>query len=299
MEVMTQNKTGARRAHSTHQLFFERRLIMNKRILCIISIVMTLCVNSMAIDFMGPPSASLDSGQWKIGYTYHYSKNDLLVKDIKLNGTDTGIDEEDIDGMKVERHYFTFNYGIEPRRWEVYGFLGIANMKENESWSLFGEDVRFDAKNDFAFGIGTKITTNSSEDVDWGILVQASWLKAEDKLWSGTFDYDGDTYSGKWDEEVDAWEIQVAVGPTFKNDGWKVYGGPFFHMIGGDTESKLTGSVNEVPGEAKISGDLQQDNWFGGYIGVQIDLWKNVDIGVEYAYTGSCEGIGGNVSWKF
>jgi opacity protein-like surface antigen len=258
---------------------------MNKRLLGIISIVMILSANAMAIDFMGPPSASLDTGQWKIGYTYHQSKNDLLIKDITRNGTDTGIGDLDLDGLKLVRNYFTFNYGLESRRWEVYGFLGGANMDI--------DDTSFDAGNEFAIGVGTKITTNLSKDVDWGILVQTSWVNAEDKAVSGVFD----SYSISGDAEFDMWELQVALGPTIKNEGWKVYGGPFFHVIGGDTE--FTGLLEGFPGVANISGDLEQDNLFGGYIGIQIDLWKNVDIGVEYAYTGDADGFGGNVSLRF
>jgi len=271
---------------------------MNKMLLGITSIVMILGANSMAIDFMGPPTASLDSGQWKIGYTFDCSRNDVLAKNIQLDGVDTGLDEVTI-GMKVTRNYFTFNYGIEPRRWEVYGFLGLGNAKESDSLFISGENIRFNSNNNFAFGIGTKVTTNSSDNVDWGVLFQTSWLKADDELWSGTFDYSGDTYSGKWDAEFDAWEMQIAVGPTIKNEGWKIYGGPFVHIVGGNVEEKLSGTINGDPASAKITGKLRQDQGIGGYIGAQIDFGKNCAFAVEYAYTGSSEGIGGNVSWKF
>ena len=71
----------------------------------------------MAIDFMGPPTADLKEGQWKVGYTYHYSENDLLLEDVK------------IDAVKITRNYATFNYGLVDQRMELYGFIGYADTE--------------------------------------------------------------------------------------------------------------------------------------------------------------------------
>jgi hypothetical protein len=257
---------------------------MNKRLLWVILIVITLGVDALAIDFMGPPTASLKRGQSKIGYTYHQSESDILFNNIELNGVDAGLGEVEINGIKTTRNYFTYNYGVETDRMEIYGFLGVADIKEGE---LFGEDLEYSGGNDFACGGGIKITTNIYDNADWGILAQASWLRSED---SQSFD------SGKIDSEFDAVEIQVAAGPTVKiTKDFKVYGGIVGYWLKGEFEEKISGDL----GSAKLCGDLEQDSAVGGYIGTQIDLFKNVVIAAEFASTGDSSGFGVNVAWKF
>ncbi|MFH1370902.1 MAG: hypothetical protein ABII09_06415 [Planctomycetota bacterium] len=277
---------------------------MNKKLLWIVSVVITFVGTSMAIDFMGPPTAGLKEGQWKIGYTYHHSENDLLVDYSKyyVNGVKYKIDLEDveIDDIKVTRNYVTFNYGLADDRMEIYGFLGAADT-ESGTFSGIGEDVKFSGDQDFAFGVGTKVTTNIYDNVDWGILAQASWIRSSDTVQSFSGTYEGHTYSGKYDVEFDAVEIQVAAGPTIKiRKDWKVYGGVVGYWLYGDLEEKISGTVDGTPaGSLKLCGDLKQDSAFGGYIGTQIDLFKNAAIAAEYANTGDSEGFGVNVSWKF
>jgi hypothetical protein len=254
---------------------------MNKRMLWIILIVITLGVDSMAIDFMGPPTASLKQGQWKIGYTYDYSKNDISLDKVKVGGVDTGLGDLKIDDVKCTRNYFTANYGVATDRMEIYGFLGAVNV-ESKSYDLSdfgGGNIKFSGNNDFAYGMGAKVTTNIYDNADWGILVQVSGFKSKDSL-------------DDVDIEIKAYELQVAAGPTIKimND-WKVYGGPFLRKLGGNIET-----TNTTP---KVSGDIKQDFEAGGYIGTQIGLFKNAAIAAEYAYADDSSGFGVNISWKF
>ena len=276
---------------------------MNKRLLCIISIVMTLAVNSMAVDFMGPPTAGLKEGQGKIGYTFHRSENDLLAdfSSFRVDGVKYEIDLKDVeyDNIDVTRNYITFNYGLSTNRIEIYGFLGAADI-ESDSYDLLGEEVKFSGNSDFAFGLGTKITTNQYDNMDWGILAQASWLQSSDTIASGSGVYEGYVYSGKYDVEFTAWEIQVATGPTIRiTKDWKVYGGGFGYWVSGEIEEKLSGTVDGNPGTIKMCGDLKQDSAFGGYIGTKINLDAHTIIAIEYASTGESSGAGINISWGF
>ena len=132
-----------------------------------------------------------------------------------------------------------------------------------------------------------------------GHLIQASWLKSDDAASGASID-GGHTYSGKYEVDFHAYELQIAVGPTIKvMDGWKVYGGPFVYVLHGVIEDEVSGTIDGEPGFSKSRGDLKQDNGIGGYIGTQIELFKNAAIAFEYAGTGDVWGIGGNVSWKF
>jgi hypothetical protein len=242
----------------------------------------------MAIDFMGPPTASLNEGQTKIGYTYHWSKNDVTVNKIKIGNIETDL-KADFEDLKVQRNYFTVNYGLASQRMEVYGFLGSSNIKNDD----------FDGGNDFAIGAGIKITTNINDNADWGILFQASWLKADDTS-SVTANLDGDTISGRIDTDVHAVELQGALGPTVKvMEDWNIYGGIFGYWTTGDVKSDFSGLVNGEPGSLSISGDLENNGAVGGYIGTQVTLFNNVVILAEYEITENGEGVGGNISWRF
>jgi hypothetical protein len=248
---------------------------MNKKMLCIVSIVITFVGTSMALDFMGPPTASLNTGQAEIGYTFHFSENDMEVSEIKFNDVETD-GKITIDDVEITRHYFTFNYGLEGQRMEFYGFLGASDMEADD---ILDAGVDFDGGSDFAFGIGTKITTNIYDNADWGFLVQASWLNSDDTIESV-------------DVEIDAVEIQAAFGPTVKiSDEWKIYGGGFGYWLAGDVE--LDDGID------KLTGELDDNATMGGYIGTQIEIIKNTALSVEYALTDDGFGIGGNFSWRF
>lgn len=261
---------------------------MKKNIFLVVLIMGAFVSTASSIDFMGPPTASLNEGQVQIGYTYHWSKSDATVDDIKIGDIETTM-KIDIDDIKVKRNYFTINYGLASQRMEVYGFLGSSNLETED----------FDSGSNFAIGTGIKITTNINDNADWGILFQASWISADDSV-SGAGVIDGDTISGRIDTDIDAIELQGALGPTIKiTDDWKVYGGVFGYWIAGDVEAEFSGTINEEPGSLRLSGDLECNGAIGGYIGMQIILYKNVVITPEYEITENGEGIGGNISWRF
>ena len=52
---------------------------MNRKLKWVVLMVVSLGVTAMAIDFMGPPTATLKKDQTKIAFTYHFSENDILV----------------------------------------------------------------------------------------------------------------------------------------------------------------------------------------------------------------------------
>lgn len=261
---------------------------MNKRVQWGVLMVMTLGVTAMAIDFMGPPTATLKKGQWKTDFTYHLSENDLELTDAVIGGVDVG--DFDLEDFEIQRYYATFGYGIDDR-WEIYGKLGGVDVEQDDS--------EFSSGSDIAFGWGTKITTNKSKEVDWGIAAQMSWFQSDDDpSWSETID--GDTYALNSRLDIDAYELQVAAGPTFKFPGWKLYGGVFYYMLDGDLDAKGTFTQNGNPlAIGTASADVEEDSNVGGYVGTLMHLTKNIDATVELAFISGGWGAGGSIGWKF
>ncbi|MCE5186000.1 MAG: hypothetical protein LLF76_07745 [Planctomycetaceae bacterium] len=243
----------------------------------------SLIAAALGIDFMGPPTATLKKGQFKTDFTYHFSENDIELEDGEILGF--SIRDVDVDDLETNRYYATFTYGLDERI-EVYAKLGGITVEEDELDLSAGADV--------TYGIGTRITTNKSKEVDWGVGVLANWFDVDD-------DYSGsvgaDNYNGEFD--LDAYELQVTAGPTFKFPGWKLYGGVFFYMLGGDLDAEESGTILGNPYSLSASADLEADSNVGGYIGTVMHLTKNVDAMVEVAVLSDGYGIGGNIGWKF
>jgi hypothetical protein len=236
---------------------------------------MVLCFGGsvLALDFMGPPTATLKQGQWKTDFTYFYSEADIELTDITI--FDFNFGDLDADDLEVSRYYANFTYGLDERV-EVYAKIGGIDVEQSDS--------RFDSSADLTYGWGTRITTNKSKAVDWGVGFLMSWLNADDSYSVGGDDLDVD---------FDAYELQVAAGPTFKFRGWKLYGGVFYYMLDGDVEFRST----SIPLDVDL--DAEEDSNVGGYIGTLMHLTKNMDAMVEVAGLSDGWGIGGNIAWKF
>jgi hypothetical protein len=229
---------------------------MEKRMLIAV-IVLLFSGTALALSPMGSPRAGLTQGQFRAGAEYSYSDMDL---DLEAVGS---FDD-------VEIHFFGGNvgYGIQ-NNWEAFVRLGATDM-EAQDW---------DGGTEFAYGFGTKVTFVEGDTVDWGGLFQMTWIEGDD---SGLFLLDGVLVA---DPEVDGYEIQIAVGPTYKAENMRIYGGPFLHFIDADVD--LT-----VVGIGDVSLDLEEDSEFGGFVGAEFDIAINTIASIDFMFTGDAWGIG-------
>ena len=111
---------------------------------------------------------------------------------------------------------------------------------------------------------------------------------------------DDPTFILTGDAELDFWELQVAVGPTWEGDNFRIYGGPFLHLVDGDIDLDTTG----VDGSTAIwrvisNGDIEEASQFGGYAGAQWLVNENTVANVEAQFTGDAWAIGIGAVWKF
>ena len=251
---------------------------MEKRILFLVIFLMGAGLWSsaaLALAPMGPPMASLQQGQYSAGVDYSYSEMDVEVSGFGLTVT-----QKDVETNMI---FANLGYGVVPNL-EVFVRLGAANA----DFQGFSGDTQF------AYGFGTKATFAQAGNLTWGGLFQMSWLNSED---SGTLIIDGHTATGT--AEIDAYEIQIAVGPTYEVQGCRIYGGPFLHFIGGDFDLSGTVTGPVVSGSGSFSFDVEQESEFGGFVGAQFDLAQNTSLCVEYQLTGDAWAIGTGIVWRF
>ena len=162
------------------------------------------------------------------------------------------------------------------------------NSNVNNLGYIFGE-----SDNSFSVGCGTKITINKSDNASWGFIAQLSGVDITDfDKFSGIILGTPITVS----PEAEVLEAQFAIGPTVKlADNAAIYGGAMFHIL--DGEAKFKGKV----GKASVTfgtTDLEQ-NSFGGYVGMGLQIAENSNLNFEYQATGDSYAFGAGMVFKF
>jgi hypothetical protein len=191
------------------------------------------------------------------------------------------------------------SYGL-TEDWQVGVKLGLTDVKSKfqdaedptDKWS-----TNFD--NEFAWGIATKYTFLRQNKVDWGVSAQMNWLTGsyDEK---GREEWDGGYEDWKEKTEIDAFDLLVAVGPTFDMGGWKLYGGAFYYYMDGDIDWKGSEVDNDGFTESwKESGDLEADGYLGGFIGAQFSLSENTALTTEVSATADGWALGTGITFKF
>ena len=230
---------------------------MEKKIIIILVAVLCFSAPSFGLSFMGPPKASLNQGQFGVGVNYSYGEMDLEF-DFPL-----GIPSE-TEKAETSMIFADIGYGIVDQA-EVFGRVGVVETEIDD----------FDSGFEFAYGFGTRITITEQDAITWGGLFQIGWLEGDD------------TVLGE-DVEVDVYEIQIAVGPTYEAENVRIYGGPFLHLVDGDLEVM---SIDVA--------DIEQESEIGGYIGGQFDLAENTNASVEFQFTADAWNISAGIGFGF
>jgi hypothetical protein len=256
-----------------------------KKNLLLVDVILTaldLTGSALALAPMGPPTAGLKTGQFRAGADYSYSDMDFKV--------DWGHGEYTAKNIKVNMVAANIGYGVMDDL-EVFGRLGAGNAA--------GDLDGFDASGDYKFiwGLGTKYTFLKQENLDWGVLFQIGWVSTEFSD-SGSYVEGETTYDWKENYKLDMYNIEIAVGPTWKAaEGLSIYGGPFFNLVRGD----LDYHYSETPGTYTDSetADVKEKSMFGGYVGAQWDFMQNASLFGEFQYVGTGWTFGTGVGWKF
>lgn len=280
----------------------------------VLIVAMVAGSSALALAPMGPPTAGLNQGQFRAGAEYGYSEMDLEI-DPKYDPDGTILD------LESNMFFATLGYGVMDN-WEAYIQLGVANAEfDKVKWSddPTADKWGFDGDYGFAYGFGTKYTFwEQMEGLTWGVLFQMKWINSEDTLKGRDVDPgEGDTWEIEdWSAniELDYYEMQIAVGPTWQAmDGLCVYGGPFVHIVSGDLDDKWneTFAVYDNPqgtgdplvgpfvDAGKESADLEEESTFGGYVGAQFDVTEQMQAFAEVMFTGDAWGLGIGAGWLF
>lgn len=262
--------------------------------------IVGLCATEVfALDPMGPPTAGLRQGQFKVGVDYSYSTMDIELSE--------GQWIEHLDGLfydsgeavsfvlkdfKVSKGYANFGYGVADYC-ESFLRMGGANAEFGDS--IWEDDEKFYTDTDFAIGGGIKATFYEEDNLKLGGLFQANWAE-----------YDGELKALHWAASdlvgINMAEVQIAVGATYTwTDLVSIYGGPFLHFIHGDLED-IYSEVDVGSGSlltSKYTWDVNEDSIFGGYVGVRLGLVEECSFCIELQHTAAACAFGASLMWRF
>ena len=251
------------------------------RVTFTICCVLLLSSQAVGLAPIGPASSGLDQGQFAIGT--EYVKGDFMTGFENSIYTYSGLGP-----VRTVRQP-----GKIPAEVDLDGFLGKLSYGLTDRCLVFARigQVEIDSEKDFTWGLGTKMTVAESETIDLGLTAQIIFLTNEENL-----DVPGFMYAeGKADFSV----AQVAIGPVYKSVGFCLYGGPFFAWVNGDGDITGRFVLGETPVDVKASFDVKRDIELGVYIGMSIELVKNLDVLAEYQLANDWDMFGAGLSFEF
>lgn len=222
----------------------------------VITIIALMCSQAYCLTLMGPPMAELEQGQKSVGLNLSYSEMDLEESILGIS--------IDIDEVESFAYLFNLGYGISDNL-DAYLRLGLTDIEYED----------FDGSSEFAYGFGMKFTISQQDSMTFGGLFQILWSEADDTILGIKTEYE-------------AYEIQIAVGPTYDMDGISIYGGPFLHFVDGEIEYA-----------GVITSDIEQESEFGGYVGLNAELTESANWQIELQFTGDAYAICSGIGWKF
>ena len=281
---------------------------MEKRIVLLAFVLMVVGVSGSAVYAlppMGPPKALLGQDRWDVGIEYSHQAMDLEavgeVTDIIVDPifVTTRKDKHNINDLKSNIVMGRAGYGINDN-WDAFVRLGLADAK-GDIERIFPDNAApdkykgFDGSFGLAWGFGTRATFWQDEELSWGGLFQMTWLEPGDSSISLS---DDPEFSG--DAEIGLWEVQIAVGPTWRlEDNIRIYGGPFLHFVNGDLD--ISGRTVDMGTELRVeaSGDIEEESQIGGYVGAHLDVDENTSCLIECQLTGDAWAIGLGAARRF
>lgn len=191
-----------------------------------------------ALTYMGAPSSNVKQGELLLGFDYTNSELDFEFTGSTSKGFLDNVDSD----LYLGRAGIGLLSGL-----EVFGRFGVGEIE--------------DLGNEFAWGCGAKATFARKDDVSWGVLFQLTSLSVD-----GTGNIGDHQLAG----DLDIYEYQFAIGPTFGDDGTSVYLGPFLHFVDGDADLATHGSV-----------DVEQESELGLYLGISWEVADNTHVNLE------------------
>jgi len=249
---------------------------------------------ALALDPLGPPKAGPAAGQFQIGadilygaadvdthgdYSSRVFQNRVLQPDQSVSGPASPFRYKN---QRTSKLYANLGYGI-LRNWEAFLRVGGADHGVADQGVSNGSRL--------AVGGGTKATFYETGNWSFGGILQLSWAG-----WEDGYQAESDTISN----EHSVTEGQAALGACYQfSPHFSLYGGPFATFYKGTSEMKITRVLGTTLTIGETSQDTDMDAWFGGYLGLGIQIHEKATAAIEFQYTPDAYAVAANIAYRF
>jgi hypothetical protein len=201
-----------------------------------------------------------------LGVEYSYSETRVALNDGVIVGAPI---VNDSTQLKSHAPYVNLRYGV-CNNVDVFGRLGA---------TIVDLPLLQEGDAGFAWGLGAAATIYRMPKLDWGLLAQFSRGQSQEhnpaSVWTRA-------------AETQVQSFQVAAGPTYQvREDLAAYGGVFCLRLWGDYEAALT------------RWDLEVDNVFGAFVGLDWRVKEDVHWSMELQYAGATFAVATGLRWIF
>lgn len=237
---------------------------------------------------MGPPTTTLEEGQWAFGGQFGLEEMDMEA---------CGKVSEDftpyfwtqrftIEGYKTKMLFGTVEYGL-CDNWGIFARFGGADGKgdivapPSDSSAIEVKDT-FEGDYGFAWGVGTRATFCRSGPWSFGGLMQVTWFNPGDSAYTVS---DPLAPGASWigDVELSYWQTQVSLAAAYQVDTWRFWVGPFLQFIEGDMDFDGRLVIAEGGGQGNLTwtSELEESSQLGVHAGLDWELVERTNLWVE------------------
>lgn len=239
---------------------------------------------------MGPPTATLEEGQWAFGAELGREEMDMEASGTFTQRFDGGPSISihqlfAVEDFESNMYFGNLAYGV-CDDWDVFVRLGGADSKGDivilpNSSNLVESHDSFDGGYGFAWGAGTRATFCRSGPWSFGGLVQVTWFDPRDSDFT-VLDPFPPTEDLVGDVKLDYWQTQISLAVGYQADTMRFWVGPFLQFIEGNMD--FDGNVvdtGEVIGTISWTSELEESSQVGVHFGADWELAKRVNVWAE------------------
>lgn len=254
---------------------------------------LTVCVSSaMAGAPMGPAMATVEKGQWSLGFEYAYENITLAadarcVESVVGVGSDRYNQDFTIEDLQSNMFFGRLTYGL-CDNWDVFVRLGAADAEDDievdgASGIITGSGAgaSYDGSYGLAWGVGTRATFWTSGPWSIAGTAQATWLDPDDTSFRTTDPArPNEAVVGKG--KLDYLQAQFSLAAIYQEEAWGVWIGPFLQLVDGDLDLDARFVIDGVTqGTIACSGDVEEESEIGLHAGAAFGLSPDVAGWVE------------------
>jgi hypothetical protein len=245
---------------------------------------------------MGAPTALLGEGNWGLGGEYGFEQIDLDASGTVTEQFATTVDVHpqafQIADLRSSMFFGTLAYGLSDD-WDIFARLGAADAGDDivVMPSLVQPPERrgaFDGGYGFAWGAGTRATFWRSGPWSFGGLAQFTWFRPGDSAFTVADPLQPDE-SWVGNVELDYWQVQASLAATYQADMWRLWIGPFVHIIRGDMDfdgNAVFAEGGPTTRSLTWTSSLEEASQIGGHFGAHVEFADEWSLWVEGQVTG-------------